>query len=225
MNIEHPETKRTYIVPFMGQSEYLSSLLDDNRIDGIFTSLLGEDYVYLGSDGNFYSGDTGWHSDGGWPRPIRYYKMAFYLDPLTAESGAVRFIPGSHRYGEGYADALQHDIKSLQEVYGIDGPTVPAAAIESQPGDVVVFNQGLKHSSWSGGSQRRMFTINCSYRYKEDQMHLLRDELNQVCRFNSGGRVYGDKMLTTAGPQRMVHLEQVLAMAAGGVWSGSESDA
>ena len=56
LEVEHPETQRTYIVPFIGQSEYLSSLLDDDRVDGIFSSLLGEDYVYLGSDGNFYSG-------------------------------------------------------------------------------------------------------------------------------------------------------------------------
>ena len=35
LNVDHPETQRTYIVPFIGQSEYLSSLLDDDRIDGL----------------------------------------------------------------------------------------------------------------------------------------------------------------------------------------------
>ncbi|MCZ6680340.1 MAG: phytanoyl-CoA dioxygenase family protein [Candidatus Poribacteria bacterium] len=222
LNVEHPEAHRTYIVPFIGQSEYLSSLLDDDRIDGIFTSLLGEDYVYLGSDGNFYSGDTGWHSDGGWPRPVRYYKMGLYLDPLTADSGALRFIPGSHRYGEGYAETVQQNIRSLQEIYSIDGPAVPAAAIETQPGDVVVFNQGMKHSAWGGGTQRRMFTINCGYRYKADEMQLLRDELDLVSRFGRG-KIYGDKMLATAGPKRMVHLEQALALAPEGVWPVSEA--
>ena len=224
MNIEHPETQRTYIVPFIGQSDYLSSLLDDDRIDGIFTSLLGEDYVYLGSDGNFYSGDTDWHSDGGWPRPIRFYKMALYLDPLTADSGAVRFIPGSHRYGDDYAEIVQQDIRRLEEAYEIDGAGVPALAIESQPGDVVVFNQGLKHSAWGGGTQRRMFTINCGYRYKDDEMHLLRDELNLVSRFGKG-KVYGERMIATATPRRMVHLEQALALVPSDVWSAPESDA
>jgi hypothetical protein len=217
LKVEHPESHRTYIVPFIGQSEYLSSLLDDERIDGIFASLLGDDYVYLGSDGNFYSGDTGWHSDGGWPRPVRYYKMAFYLDPLTAKTGAVRFIPGSHRYGDKYAETLQTGIGSLQEVYGLDGATVPAMAIESQPGDVVVFNQGLKHSSWGGGTQRRMFTINCGYRYKDDETKYLINELNLVSRFGNG-KVYGEKMLETVNPKRLIHLEQVLAYAPDGVW-------
>jgi hypothetical protein len=58
----HDAAARSCIVPFIDQSEYLSALLDDPRVDGIFASLLGEDYNYLGSDGNFYVGDTGWHS-------------------------------------------------------------------------------------------------------------------------------------------------------------------
>ena len=221
LNVDHPEAQRTYIVPFIGQNKYLSSLLDDDRIDGIFATLLGEDYTYLGSDGNFYSGDTGWHSDGGWPRPIRFYKMALYLDPLTADTGAVRFIPGSHRYGEIYAETVQQNISSLEETYALDGPSVPAIALESQPGDLVIFNQGLKHSSWGGGAQRRMFTINCGYRYKEDEIGLLRKELDLVSRFGAG-KVYGDKMIETAGPERMVHLEQALALAPNGVWAASE---
>jgi len=57
-------------VPFINQSKYLSSL-----IDGIFANLLGDDYNYLGSDGTYYVGDTGWHSNGGWPRPIAYYNI------------------------------------------------------------------------------------------------------------------------------------------------------
>ncbi|MGY8827271.1 MAG: phytanoyl-CoA dioxygenase family protein [Candidatus Latescibacterota bacterium] len=102
---------RSCIVPFIDQSEYLSALLGDGRIDGILSSLLGDDYQYLGSDGNYYVGDTGWHSDGGWPRPIVYYKMAFYLDSLTRDTGALRVIPGSHRYGEGYAEEIERQIK------------------------------------------------------------------------------------------------------------------
>src|SRR5262245_54324629 len=84
----HEGKNRSVIFPFIDQNEYLSSLLDDPRVNGIFTSLLGEDFNYLGSDGNFYVGDTNWHSDLNWhgtsigtPR-LKFYKMAFYLDPL-----------------------------------------------------------------------------------------------------------------------------------------------
>ena len=90
--------------------------------------------------------------------------------------------------------------------------------LESQPGDLVIFNQGLKHSSWVVAHKRRMFTINCGYRYKEDEIDLLRKEIDLVSRFGEG-KVYGDKMIETAGPERLVHLEQALALAPNGVWT------
>jgi ectoine hydroxylase-related dioxygenase (phytanoyl-CoA dioxygenase family) len=35
-----------------------------------------------------------------------FYKMALYLAPVTATSGAVRVIPGSQRYGDRFAENL-----------------------------------------------------------------------------------------------------------------------
>jgi hypothetical protein len=48
----HYGTARSCTVPFIDQSEYLSSLINDPQIDGIFASLLGDDYNYLGSTVN-----------------------------------------------------------------------------------------------------------------------------------------------------------------------------
>ena len=47
--------------------------------------------------------------------PRIYYKMALYLDPLTRETGALRVIPGSHRWGDDYADALESQIRESPE--------------------------------------------------------------------------------------------------------------
>ena len=207
---KHDGSARSCIVPFIDQSEYLSALLDDGRIDGIFTSLLGDDYQYLGSDGNYYVGDTGWHSDGGWPRPIVYYKMALYLDPLTRDTGALRVIPGSHRYGEGYAEEVERQIRQSQDHWGIAGSQVQAVVLETRPGDVAVFHQGTKHSAWGGGQHRRMFTINCTLKHEEEQLDLMRKEVSAFARFWMD-QVYGETMLRTAGPARMRHLEQPLA--------------
>lgn len=63
-NKQHEGKARSCIVPFPDQSEYLSSLLDDPRIHDIIASLLGDDFNYTSGDGNFYVGDTQWHSDG-----------------------------------------------------------------------------------------------------------------------------------------------------------------
>ncbi|MDE2846665.1 MAG: phytanoyl-CoA dioxygenase family protein [Gemmatimonadota bacterium] len=212
----HDGTARSCIVPFIDQHPVLSSLIDDLRVNGIFSSLLGDDFVYLGSDGNFYVDDTRWHSDTDWSGKMRgappriYYKMAFYLDPLTRESGALRVIPGSHRWGDAYADSLEIQIRESPEKWGIEGWEVPAVALETQPGDVVVFNQNTKHSAWGGGDRRRMFTINCTARFAEKDIPILKNEIAAAARFWLDC-VYGEAMLETAGPARMKHLEQPLA--------------
>lgn len=211
----HDGTARSCILPFVDQTAYLASLIDDPRIDGIFTSLLGEDYNYLGSDGNFYVGDTNWHSDTDWSGRMRgkppriFYKLALYLDPVTATSGALRVIPGSQRYGDAFAEALQATLRQSPETLGIAGSQVPAIALESNPGDVVVFNQNTKHSAWGGSNRRRMFTINCTARYQEAEMPLLRNEVAAFARFWVDS-VYGEAMLRTASPQRLVHLQQAI---------------
>ena len=212
----HDGTARSCIVPFIDQNEYLSSLVDDPRVDGIFTSLLGEEYNYLGSDGNFYVGDTNWHSDTDWSGKMRgkppriFYKMALYLDPVTATSGALRVVPGSQHYGDEYAEALQATLRMAPAKLGIPGSQVPAIALESNPGDVVVFNQNTKHSAWGGNNRRRMFTINCTARYSEEEMPLLRNEIGAFARFWIDS-VYGEAMLRNASPQRLVHLQQPLS--------------
>ncbi|MCC7360268.1 MAG: phytanoyl-CoA dioxygenase family protein [Anaerolineales bacterium] len=207
----HDGKARSVIVQFLDQSETLCALLDDPRVHDIAAGLLGDDFNYMGSDGNFYVGDTHWHSDGyggrGGPRHI---KIAFYLDALTANSGCLRVIPGSHRLGEPYAEALERDTKNSATLWGIPGSQVPAQALETQPGDVVVFNHDLKHSAWGGSDRRRMFTMNCCQRYPEDKLDHLREYLGHASRFFLE-RTYADAVLRTATPERMVHLEQVMA--------------
>src|SRR5437868_633252 len=42
-----------------------------------------------------YSGDTSWHTDSA--IPISSVGFAAYLEPLGADNGALRVLPGSHR--------------------------------------------------------------------------------------------------------------------------------
>ncbi|MBI2505906.1 MAG: phytanoyl-CoA dioxygenase family protein [Candidatus Latescibacteria bacterium] len=211
----HDGTARSCIVPFIDQNEYLSALIDDERVEGIFASLLGEDFNYIGSDGNFYVGDTNWHSDTDWSGRMRgkpprvFYKMALYLDPITRDTGALRVIPGSQHYGDRYAETLQQHLRTAQDDWSINGAQVPAVALDSVPGDVVVFNQNTKHSAWGGNARRRMFTINCTARYSEADLPYLRHEISAFARFWTES-VYGPAMTRTASPGRLVHLRQTL---------------
>ncbi len=206
----HDEDKRSCIVRFIDQNEDLCSLLDDSRIVGIATSLMGDDFNYVASDGNYYSGDTRWHSDGWRGRGYRSVKMAFYLDALTRETGALRVIPGSHRYGDSYAETLQDQIGQSQEIWGVSGKDVPDLAIESEPGDLLLFNHNIKHASFGGSGRRRMFTLNFTQRYRDEDIGEFRELIGSQSRFWIE-RIFDEKMVSTAGPARMRHLEQAWA--------------
>lgn len=204
----HDGRRRSCIVPFIDQHPRLCALLDDGRIHGLLCSLLGDDFSYTGSDGNYYAGDTQWHSDGwGEGRSQRFVKVALYLDDLTRDTGCLRVLPGSHHAGDSYADTLQEHIRQSPETWGAAGSELPAFALETRPGDVAVFNHDLKHAAFGGSSRRRMFTINCCERYEETDLPAFRDYISGHARFWCE-RLYGEVMMATAGPGRMVHLEQ-----------------
>lgn len=208
-NKPHEGKQRSCIVPFIDQSAVLSSLLDDPRIHGLASSLLGDDFNFMPSDGNYYAGDTGWHSDG-WHKDILHIKIAFYLDPLTRDTGCLRVIPGSHKDGDKFANSVNDQIYKCETNWGIHGRDVPCVALETKPGDILVFNHNTKHAAFGGSGWRRMFTMNLCQRYPQERIQELRDYLNGVSRFWVP-RAYGEIMMNTAGPQRMRHLEQVMA--------------
>ena len=75
--------------------------------------------------------------------------------------------------------------------------------------------QAIKHGSWGGSDRRRMFTINFSERYREDDIGQLREEIESMANFWAE-RAYGEKMVETASPQRMAnddHLPELVAKA------------
>jgi ectoine hydroxylase-related dioxygenase (phytanoyl-CoA dioxygenase family) len=206
----HDGTGRSALVPFIDQDERLCALLDDPRILEIAKGLLGDDFNYMGSDGNFYVGDTRWHSDGWRTNGILHIKMAFYLDPVGADSGCLRVIPGSCITDDRFAQLLQGEIGRSQELWGIDGRSVPAIALETRPGDLLLFNHNTKHAAFGGGARRRMFTINLCQRYPVALLPELQETIAGAARFWID-RAYGEAMVKTAGPERMRHLEQVMA--------------
>ena len=209
----HDYEQRSTIVPFADRSEYLSGLLDDPRIDGVVASILGDDYGYGSSDGNYYVGDTKWHSDHLPTDPYHSLKVAFYLDPVRSDTGCLRVIPGSCHWGDKFTNAVNQVVPlttaNRPELWGVHGSEVPAYAIESDPGDVLLFNHKLKHSSWGGGDRRRMFTYNFEQHFRDDLMGSLREILIPFYERDEDSP-YGEALLRTAGPERKRHLQQRL---------------
>ena len=231
----HDHEQRSMFIPFADQSAYLSSLIDDPRIEGIASSVLGDDCNYLSSDGNYYVGDTQWHNDRcdeRWGSDRREgqkhatVKLGFYLDRLTRDTGCLRVIPGSHNPGDKFAESVHKgtaapssytstdnrvaEAAHVLEWWGNGGSEIPALALEVEPGDLLMFDMCIKHASFGGSTRRRMFTFGFEKRFEEADLPLLRQRLTRV---KAGA--YGEKMLSTASPARMRHLEQRLAYSGG----------
>lgn len=213
---QHDGARRTMFGGPIERTERLCTLLDDERITGLLSGLLGEDFNYCSGDGNYYTGDTPWHPDGNWGRHFAV-KLAFYLDPLTADTGCLRVLPGSHK-----PDSLirreRIDPNKAREEFGIEPKDFPGVAVlETQPGDVVAFNHDLYHSAWGGGTRRRMFTMNCTLHYNTpEELELGRKYLSVHSaggyNVNTGAGMYFPLMLDTATPERMRHLSQPAAI-------------
>ena len=169
---------------FCERHSALRALTKDDRILQTLEMMLGPDWFYKDSEANLFVGPTDWHPDGGWAPStplwpsdpntephhlLTYVKVAIYPDPLTAESGCLRVIPGSHRspIHESLA-SLHMDIPiEAPEMatdprfkrFGIDPCDVPSFAIETQPSDIVFFFGHTWHSAFGGKAGRRNIAL------------------------------------------------------------------
>src|SRR4051812_9828725 len=87
--IVHDARKRTSAGACNERRERLCSIIDLPQLAALVAALLGADWNYYSSDGNCYSGDTGWHSDSDWVHGT-CIKIPLYLEEVTGESGALR---------------------------------------------------------------------------------------------------------------------------------------
>lgn len=213
---KHDGSKRTMMLAPCDRTARLCTLLDDPRILGIAGSILGDDFNYAIGDGNYYSGDTGWHPDGNWNQ-LFACKIAFYLDPVARDSGCLRVIPGSHR-PEHFIRANGIHPGHAQDEFGVAPRDFPGnVPLESMPGDLVIFNHDLYHAAFGGSNRRRMFTMNLTRQAKTpEDMQTVRSYVKAHSAggygLDLGAGMYTPVMLDTASPARMVHLRQCAAV-------------
>jgi ectoine hydroxylase-related dioxygenase (phytanoyl-CoA dioxygenase family) len=160
----HLDQRRVIIPQFVTKTPKLSWLLDDPRVVGIVSTLLGPGSEYAESDGNLFFCESSWHPDTyGAPLTHRHLKLSFYLDSLHGESGAIRMIPGTSHHRTPFAKKLRADLEDprrIADIYGVDPRDIPSWTLESEAGDVIAWDFRTIHASFNGGERRRLFSIN-----------------------------------------------------------------
>jgi ectoine hydroxylase-related dioxygenase (phytanoyl-CoA dioxygenase family) len=102
--------------------------------------LLGRAVLPGRAKGTWYQSDTAWHRDS--EHDIASVGVVAYLEPLHGATGALRVVPGSHADRD----------RALPD--GAAGGT----ALETVPGDVIVFDEHIIHGS-RGGRERRQWRV------------------------------------------------------------------
>lgn len=208
----HDGSKRTMFGGPIEHTPKMCTLLDHPKILGLIGSVIGEDFNYCSGDGNYYTGDTAWHPDGHWGR-LWAVKVAFYLDPVTKNTGCLRVIPCSHRPDHFIRKEKINPNQSL-ELFGVPPKDFPTnVALETEPGDIVMFNHDTYHASFGGNQHRRMFTMNCTrHAQTPEELEFARKyvSIHSPGGYNvsTGAGMYFPTMVDTADEKRMEHLRQ-----------------
>jgi len=194
----HDGKKRTSFSESIVNRERICELIEHPAINGVLSSLLGDEFIYLGTGADIYVGDSQWHPDM-YHAIVPHLKIALYLDPLTIETGAIRVVPGSHV--QGFIGNI-----NTEELWGLSAQDVPCWSPDNTPGDVVVFNLHTLHNAIGGGNRRRMLNIvACAHCQSPEELACL-DERIMHC----DGRFYEDTVVDTAPADRMRHLAFIL---------------
>jgi len=138
-------------LPLMANAAPLSQALvaDDPRLISVATALLGEFTVASPALGACLVGDSPWHNDAGTGE--RWVRVSAYLDPVTEASGALRIAPSTQHGSLPTELAGQFGGRWSRD----DPVAVPAVAVETVPGDLVVFDPRVHHGSWGGQARLR----------------------------------------------------------------------
>ena len=157
-------TKRHNLNMMGDGTPFFASLLEDPRFAEAAEQMYG-DVLGQAADANRYVTNTSWHYDAGSYEGYGV-KFAMYLQPVRANTGALRVIPGSHKrswFDEldlrpplRYAWAREDFARAeADDVIG----SVPGYVCESDPGDVVAFDLRIYHASVGGSADRQMCTL------------------------------------------------------------------
>ncbi len=143
-----------------GQSASLE-LLGSPQVLAVAESLCGQNFVPTYESMVFKEEKDGapiiWHQDAVHPRNYRIFNYDVYLDPSTADNGALRVLAQTQGY--------KQDFCQLEKDYGWNPPNV--VVVEMQPGDVLLHDVMVAHGSPEVEGKARRRTIYYEFRAAE----------------------------------------------------------
>ena len=150
-----------YLQPFFERRPFLSGLLDDDRLYMVGEDLLGPDFVLITTEGRLRVGPTAWHGIVPKPNLLPTVKINIYPDPLTKDTGCLRVVPGSHQVAlpDAYAPLRELDYSPDFRPFAMSPEDIPCVPLEVEPGDVVLFQEHVLHSSFGGEPGRHQLSL------------------------------------------------------------------
>jgi len=168
--------KKGQTISMLGEDTlFYSSLPEDPRFLEPAQQLFGENVFPSEVNSYRYVGNTPWHFNDGAPNIHGYgAKFQFPLSSVRADTGALRFIPGSHKNPlqqelDRYKPISRRSSKTEQAMNVMD--QIPCCVAEADPGDAVLFDTRIFHCTWGGSSDRQMSCVSY-YHYPETSQEL-----------------------------------------------------
>jgi hypothetical protein len=159
----------------------LALIADDPRTFQSSAELLGCPNVPSAGIATCFTGDSTWHTRQG--PDVGGVTFWADLEPRTAGTGALRFIPGSHL--REFERQLCEYRAAEPAMSGFEHWDWPHVVVETEPGDVVAFHAHLMNCA-QGGTPRLSWTID----YlpwpglgQPDQMRIVRDLILDAAEF------------------------------------------
>ena len=144
---------RHQVLPFFKKDpDAYNRFLDDPRVNEVLHDILGDDYVFTVSEAIKHWLGTGWHHDAVAAEDHTHLKIVTFLDPTRADTGCLYVIPGSQYLA--YRERMHEHGESILKL----GADVPGAyPLETDPGDVIVFNVKCYHAAFPDGMRRGLY--------------------------------------------------------------------
>jgi Phytanoyl-CoA dioxygenase (PhyH) len=132
----------------------LSLIADDQRTFGVSAELLGAPTVPTVGIASRFRGDSSWHTAQG--PDVGGVTLWADLEPRTAQTGALRLIPGSHL--PDFEERLSAYCRAEPAGSGFESWEWPHVVVETSPGDVVALHEHVRQCA-EGGTPRLSWTV------------------------------------------------------------------